>query len=600
MLLAATLLTSSLSFTPVEHAFPAVDKNLRQWDSPVIADLDQDGFPDLLLNDHGFSIRVMWNNSGQYQAPYDLIMGDMHGVSVGDINQDGQLEIVISRGGGSGSNARNTKIFTVSKNRHFSNYPDQQPELALMRGRTVKLVDLDNDGDLDLINFAFPSRGKKGKSENYIYENRDGNLTLASTISASSGDGQKVLVTDFDQDNRLDILMYGHQFPRLFQNIGGFNFSEVSSDIFDASKLSNVTSIAELDVDNDGDMDLFLTRGQSFTRGDTFFDKENKRFAYYTKRGKFDFNGIKGGDVLNFVNIQSQWPHKNVYLGESGYEYIFPGETHSGRELRLVNSDALGFPEKLDKKGTYIGYVGNGNWRIGGDIWSPSTMVVEGVSDYPASHSEGGLTNVLLENKQGKFVKAPQLTNTKLAHSVAVVATDLDNNGFTDLVIRKRGDLIFDNRAAVLLNDNGQFTSLEQHDIVTTELGSVGMGIEAVDFDLDGKMDLVVGNERGKWHLFKNHTGSQHNRFVKIEVGRSPKNKASSLGALVQISGCKNSQIQRVGSSAAQYSLNAFSTIHFGVGQCQSGHKVKVTWSNNETEFVKISKQNTLYRIGKK
>ena len=30
-----------------------------------------------------------------------------------------------------------------------------------------------------------------------------------------------------------------------------------------------------------------------------------------------------------------------VRLGESGYEYEFPGETHSGKDIRLVNSDCL-------------------------------------------------------------------------------------------------------------------------------------------------------------------------------------------------------------------------------------------------------------------
>ncbi|MDC2891286.1 hypothetical protein [Psychrosphaera algicola] len=30
------------------------------------------------------------------------------------------------------------------------------------------------------------------------------------------------------------------------------------------------------------------------------------------------------------------------------------------------------------------------------------------------------------------------------------------------------------------------------------------MSAQVVDYNLDGQLDVVVGNDRGKWHLFKN------------------------------------------------------------------------------------------------
>ena len=109
----------SSPFVEAHQDFPKEEKNLRKWDAPVVADLDQDGYLDLLLNEHGFSIRVMWNNKGRFAPPHDIIMGDMHGISVGDYDLDGNLEIIISRGGGSGSNARNSKMFRVNRQREF-------------------------------------------------------------------------------------------------------------------------------------------------------------------------------------------------------------------------------------------------------------------------------------------------------------------------------------------------------------------------------------------------------------------------------------------------------------------------------------------------
>ena len=87
-------------FNKESKHLPLVNSNLRKWDVGTVVDLDQDGFPDLLLNDHGFSLKVLWNNNGRFAKPYDLIMGDMHGVSAGDFDKDGNVEIAVSRGGG--------------------------------------------------------------------------------------------------------------------------------------------------------------------------------------------------------------------------------------------------------------------------------------------------------------------------------------------------------------------------------------------------------------------------------------------------------------------------------------------------------------------
>lgn len=203
---AATTQKESTSFVSAGNDFPRSEKNLRKWETPVVADLDQDGWVDLLLNDHGFSIQVVWNNKGKYAKPWDLLMGDAHGISVGDFDQDGLLEIAISRGGGSGSNARNSIIYKVAKDRSIERLPDFAEPLALMRGRTVKFFDGDNDGDLDLLNLAFPSKENKGISENYVYENDGaGSLLLDSSLPTSNANGQKVLITDFNSDGIDDL-----------------------------------------------------------------------------------------------------------------------------------------------------------------------------------------------------------------------------------------------------------------------------------------------------------------------------------------------------------------------------------------------------------
>ena len=263
---------TDLLFTEVKNQFPRKEKDLRKWDAPVVADLDQDGFLDLILNDHGLGASICWNNNGEFAKPYDLIMGDIHGVSVGDIDFDGNLEIIFSRGGGSGSNARNSKLFRVNKQREFIALHDFKEPLALMRGRTVRFFDGDNDGDLDLINFAFPSKEKNGESENYVYENKNnGQLVYRSILPSSKRDGQKVLLTDFNEDYFLDIIQYGHGTVKIFKGQGDLTYVDVTNKVFPFD-IDQVTGIIELDYDNDGDFDLYFTRGKGFEIGETFYN----------------------------------------------------------------------------------------------------------------------------------------------------------------------------------------------------------------------------------------------------------------------------------------------------------------------------------------
>ncbi|MDC0177433.1 CRTAC1 family protein [Polaribacter sp.] len=585
------------SFKEVFKEFPRQEKNLRKWDSPVVADLDKDGYNDLLINDHGFGIQVLWNNKGKFAKPYDIIMGDLHGVSVGDFDNDGHLEVVMSRGGGSGSNARNSKIFKV-KGRKFIPMADFTEPLALMRGRTLKFVDLDNDGDLDLLNFAFPDGAKKGASENYIYENNGvGELILHSTIPASRVNGQKALTTDFNNDNVMDIILYGYENVITYQGNGDLTFTDVTKKVLPFD-IDEVTTIAEIDYDNDGDMDLFFTRGTEFKKGETFYNKETKDLGFFSKRGVLELDDFVSGEILELENFQSQWPNNDTYyIGEASYDYEFKGETHSGKDIRLNMSDALGFPDKLnyqEKKGWYIGYVGNQKWRVSGFLWAPVTGVIHNVKNYTESKHPKGKNDILLENKGTKFIDVTKKANVFLEeHTMAVTVADYDNNGYKDLLVIRRGKLVYNNESILYLNNgNSNFTKAENHKIITKDLGGIGMAVESIDYNKDGKVDVVIGDERAKWHLFKNDLGDANsNKSLTIEVKNSKKGNISPLGALVTITSCRNTQIQRVGTSASQYSLNHNTFVHFGLGNCSKTVKVKVTYSNGEVieETVKSS-----------
>lgn len=584
---------STLLFKEEIKGFPIENSNLRKWDVATVVDLDQDGFPDLLLNDHGFSLKVLWNNNGRFAKPYDLIMGDMHGITAGDFDKDGSVEIAVSRGGGSGSNARNTKLFRITTSREIASVPEFEQPMPFMRGRTVKLVDLDRDGWLDLLNFAFPSREMQGKSESYVFKNtQNGQFVEKTKLPAVKGDGQKTLITDFNNDGLPDLIIYGNGEAKAYQASKAFEYEEVTSRVFPAS-LNDVTSINEIDFDNDGDFDLFVTRSVEYRPGQTFYDKKLQLLGYYWMRGVHKFPPFNAGPVIEFLNFQSQWPTKDLFIGESAYPYAFEGETHIGRDIRLVNSDALGFPDKLAKKGAYIGYIGNGQWQFATATFSISTGVIKGVTAFPEKPNPDALSDVLLVNNDGTFSDiSTKMDITYKENTVSSAVADINNDGYSDIVIAQKGDLIHPNTSLVLLNKNGKrFRVHTSHGVTSEELGAFGLGIEPVDYDLDGAVDLLIGNERGKWHLF--HNTISQNSFVGIHVPPSPKTNSSPVGAVVEIDACGKKQVKKVGQTSAAYSLSSNTALHFGLGECTGPVTAMISWSNGEQATKTFTAVNT-------
>ncbi|MCQ3830398.1 VCBS repeat-containing protein [Microbulbifer elongatus] len=552
-----------------------------------MADLDQDGWPDLVLNDHGFGVRILWNNAGQFGQPYDLLMGDSHGVSVADFDQDGALEIIVSRGGGSGSNARNSIIYRVDGERNFERLQDFPEPLIHMRGRTVQFADLDHDGAVDLLNFAFPSKEKRGESENHLYRNtQKGTLELAGHLNAKvHGDGQRTLITDIDGDGQQDLLLYGHGPISLHRGNGGFDFEEVTKQWL-PTQYRDVTSAVEIDFDNDGDFDIVLSRANAFESGDTFFDEETGTWGFYVRRDTFEFD-LAAGDLLKLVNYQSPWPHRHIYIGESAYQYRFPGETHSGKTLDLINSDSLGWPDHQEKQGLHAGYIGNSNWRIGGKIWSPTAGVVKGLVENPSPQSDKyqeALSNILLENRDGKYVDVTAQAGLNApSNSTGAVVADFDNDGYQDLFFVKRGNLVTPTESSIYRNKgNGTFEVVRDHKVVSHDLGAWGLGGVALDFDRDGKQDLLYANEHGQWHLFKNDTEKVGESLV-IDLGEGKAAAFTQLDGILRLNACGLTQTRRVGISNAGYERGYNRYVYFGLAGCSEPGQLTATWTNGET-----------------
>ena len=133
-------------------------------------------------------------------------------------------------------------------------------------GGGVAFVDYDNDGDQDLLfvnSTTWPWRPQPATlPTSKLYRNRgDGTFEDVSraTGMAFALYGMGVATGDFDGDGFVDVFVTAVGENRLFRNLGGERFADVTAEAGVAGGADEwSTSAAFVDIDADGDLDLFV------------------------------------------------------------------------------------------------------------------------------------------------------------------------------------------------------------------------------------------------------------------------------------------------------------------------------------------------------
>ncbi len=569
-------------FVESETVLSLEPRSRRKWDAAVISDLDQDGFEDLLLTDHGYRINIYWNNQGVYSEPQVLIIGDTHGVAVTDVDFDGKTDVLVSMGGGGGKKPRYPMRFIVDRDRHIAK-GQPFPLFARSRGRGIKLLDADQDGDTDVFFTAFPLDSQP-QGANYFYQNKQGQLEYEQLLPQAKWLGYKSLVTFINDDTDPDILLYGGDNMIAVVGQKGRQFTEQTDVVLgDLTSISHGSSITPFDYDNDGDLDLFVTRAKHQFEEQRYFDAVHRRFGFFVRRQTFLFEDMIIDGNFELTNLQMAYPDFDVFVGEEQRLITFDLDRHGEKWLSLSESEAKGWPEEIRKPGLYIGYVGNGVWRVGGHTTAPMAGVINRVLSTPSTTEPVYLPAKLLENRNGQYVDVTSAMGIAIPEQTShATSIDVDNDGWLDLVVMRYGSMAQQNEQLVYRNKNGaQFERVEalQHGIVSKELGATGSGIVAVDLDADGDEDTLFANERGRWHVFLSGA-NQINDFVAFDLTNM--STYSLMDSRLDIEACGRSQTKWLSAVSSGFSSYARTKVHFGVGQCHNINRARLTLSDGQ------------------
>ncbi|PMH45316.1 hypothetical protein BCU68_10620 [Vibrio sp. 10N.286.49.B3] len=598
-----------------------------KYGGPSIGDIAGNGFYDAILNNHNYIAPQVVTNFAGATVNVDPIFPyaqDYHGTALGDFTNDGNLDLMLAMGGANGTSPSSYILFK-NEGGKFVEVENNGGINTPARGRSPRWVDLNNNGLLDLVLVNATTPNYDGPVQLFYRNNGDGSFEQVRIPSIEMTQSERVLVLDFDNDGKQDLLLFSPL--TLWKNNGDFTFTNVSSEFLPESvqNAGQIQAAAEVDLNNDGLFDLYLSRGLPE------YQMSRKSYDFNPTTAKFDVrdDGETGvtlidittddGAALTLKELDLVYRQYDdgypIYLGDAkektwvfatGFQenQLHPDMKDAPHSLEIKPEDANGFPEIRDQNGIYIGYIGNGKWkaewvRTQNVYWNVS-FSLENVTGIETEWqpTNRNVNDILLINQGDKFVDATEEWNVPSGgNHWGVTFGDFNNSGWNDLFIHRYG-FLKERISDLLLINNGkgkfEATTIHgAHDVSDPGHGDMG---QAFDFNRNGQVDLLNGsNEEGKWYLYKNTTTDEGN-YLNVDVGYSPFANIDPLGARIILetaSGTKPSH--RVGSRGEAFSQGVMNLTHFGLGINNQVNKATIVWRNGETvSFIKPTLNDTL------
>ncbi|MDH3627935.1 MAG: CRTAC1 family protein [Acidobacteriota bacterium] len=284
------------------------------------------------------------------------------------------------------------------------------------------------------------------------------------------------------------------------------------------------TGVAVGDYDNDGDEDLYVVTAQSSSGWLANRRSEHNRLYRNRGDGTYDEVADEAGVALAtwgqgayFVDIDddgdldlfvTNWG-PNVFYRNSG-DGTFVDET-----LELGVSGA---PDAWSAGATFSDLDGDGDLDLyvanycEFDLANPphggSRIVWKGIAVFRGPHGLVAQPDTLYRNDSGRFTDISRLagiaSDAAPRYGLGVVAADFDEDGDQDIYVAN------DSQSNYLwMNEGGlNFTDVATRSGVATNGDAkeqAGMGTDAADYNGDGRLDLVVTNFSHDWNtLYRN------------------------------------------------------------------------------------------------
>ncbi|MGB0522181.1 MAG: beta strand repeat-containing protein, partial [Flammeovirgaceae bacterium] len=482
--------------TAVDNPFGLTDVGSRV--SPAFADLDGDGDLDGFVGNGAGTISY-FENTGDANNPTfvttgtnpfgSLDFGQNAAPTFADTDGDGDLDAYIGRVGS----------VTYFENTGDATNPDFQFITSNIFGPTLivlsanpSFADVDEDGDLDiLLGIQY--------DDVYYFENTGDATNPAFTASGANPFGSSVFsgnaapaLADIDGDGDIDAFVGTYDAIQYFANTGTFTQHTFRANIRNPFNLRDVgsrTSPNFVDIDSDGDLDMFVgdLSGRTFYFQNTG-NATNPTFAS-SVTNPFGLTDIGMFSTPTFVDIDGDGD-LDAFVGEYDDNMNFFQNTGDANNptFAAVIQDPFGLdPILYNYAPTFADIDGDGDL---------DAFIGEAAGNITYFRNTGNVTNPT-------FVSAGTnpfgLTNEGLYSSASFA--DIDGDGDLDAFVgvRDGNTHYFENTGNAT---NPTFAAAVQNPFGWTDVGNYSTPA-FVDIDGDGDLDAFAGETIGDINFFR-------------------------------------------------------------------------------------------------
>jgi hypothetical protein len=464
----------------------------------------------------------------------------------------------------------------------------------------VAINDYNNDGRLDI--YVTHGRNATGKLFSLQADGRFLDTTQSAGITSSSA-GHGGAFFDINLDGQVDLLSIQEEpsVLQVFANNGNGTFTDIT-ETTGLTLTKSTLSLAAGDYDLDGDLDLFFSHWNPFSKQD--------RWGFlWQNQGDATFNDVS--DIADIGTFAAEVSEQEPQLErEYSFTPIFADFNNDRFPDLLLSSDYNTSQILINNAGT--GYVDtttnviDDNSGMGGAVADYDNdgdldWFVSAIGDIEERVTSPYSGSRLYQNDgEGNVGNATDLAGVKQSYwGWGTCFADFNNDGFQDLFTVNGFDGMteaqsvsrayanYNNDRAVLYINDGDGTFTERG----VELGithtAMGRGLACYDYDRDGDLDMLISNSGKAPSLYRNNTFSSGNNFLNIRLKGATINPQA-VGARIYVSINGQEQMRELQLGNNYVSQNPVEA-HFGLGDSDIVDTVRIVWPGIEADTSELN-----------
>lgn len=408
-------------------------------------------------------------------------------------------------------------------------------------------ADLDNDGDLDI-----------------IVNNIDAEASLFENHAANNGNASiKIKAADTSKNHSFTVELVnsdGQMITQSARKVKGY-FSSFANEVvlsrpenlqkiivkwydgsrqsFDAKEVGSTLILKKEDAIDDVESDGVLEslKAKKLFAGNSPIHQENK-FDDFQKEVLLPYKQSSFGPLLSSSDGQGNedWIYIGGAAGYAGQLYERQGKTYESRSIAVFEKDK----QSEDLGSVFFDYDNDGDQDL---------FVVSGGNEFKSGSL--ALRDRLYRNDGDSFKRVRMQAIDELRHSgKAVAAADLDNDGYTDLVVGNRmvpHQYPLPEPSYILWNRKGLFEKEDLTSLIDNFEDNIVNDVSIDDVNHDGRPDILLV---GEWSEPKLLLSTEDSWMQSVEL---PSNKGlwfSSAFADVNNDGIKDIILGNIGQNS--------------------------------------------------